>query len=63
MLVGVGKKSAMKWYANRLFESLDDKNKRMNRVVWPNAYHIDLYNKEEFVDPAIAEMDILFQNA
>lgn len=53
----------MKWYANRLFESLDDKNKRMNRVVWPNAYHIDLYNKEEFVDPAIAEMDILFQNA
>ena len=62
LLIVVGEELANKWHADRLFELLNGKNKGLKRVVWPNAYHIDFYDKEEYVDPSIEEIDTLFKS-
>jgi fermentation-respiration switch protein FrsA (DUF1100 family) len=62
LLIVVGEESANKWHADRLFKLLSGKNKGLKRVVWPNAYHIDFYDKEEYVNPTIEEIDTLFKS-
>ncbi|KAJ0418315.1 Alpha/Beta hydrolase protein [Aspergillus carlsbadensis] len=61
LLIVVGEKSTNKWHSDRIFELLDGKNKGMKRVVWPNAYHIDLYDKKDYVEPTVKEIDELFR--
>lgn len=62
LLIVVGGSSTNKWHADKLFEQLDGKHARMKRIVRPNAYHIDLYDKPEHVDPTIEEIDVLFKS-
>lgn len=62
LLIIVGEESANKWHADRLFKLLNGKHKSLKRVVWPNAYHIDFYDKEEYVNPSIEEIDTLFKS-
>lgn len=62
LLIVVGDSSCNKWHADRLFEQLDGKHERMKRIVRPGAYHVDLYDKPEHVDPTIEEIDSLFKS-
>jgi fermentation-respiration switch protein FrsA (DUF1100 family) len=62
LLIVVGEGSANKWHADRLFELLSGKNKGLKRVVRLNAYHIDFYDKEEYVNPTIEEINTLFES-
>jgi fermentation-respiration switch protein FrsA (DUF1100 family) len=62
LLIVVGGSSFNKWHADRLFEQLDGKHKHMKRIVHPNAYHIDLYDRPEHVDPTIEDIDTLFKS-
>jgi fermentation-respiration switch protein FrsA (DUF1100 family) len=61
VLIAVGEESVNKWNADQLFELLQGKNKSLKRIVWPKAYHIDLYDNVKFVDPNIEEIDNLFK--
>jgi hypothetical protein len=61
VLIAVGEESVNKWHADQLFELLQGKNKSLKRIVWPKAYHIDLYDNVKFVDPNIEEIDNLFK--
>ncbi|EWZ28031.1 X-Pro dipeptidyl-peptidase protein [Fusarium oxysporum Fo47] len=62
ILIVVGAESVNKWHSDRIFERLDGKNKSLKRTIWPNAYHIDLYDKMEYVEPTIEEIDELFKS-
>ncbi|RYO26181.1 hypothetical protein AA0111_g8176 [Alternaria arborescens] len=62
LLIVVGEESANKWHADRLFKLLSGKNKGLKRVIWPNAYHIDFYDKEEYVNATIEEINTLFKS-
>jgi fermentation-respiration switch protein FrsA (DUF1100 family) len=63
LLMVYGEESVNRWHSDKLFELLDGKHKSLKRIVMPNAYHVDFYDKSEHVGPTIEEIDQLFKTA
>ncbi|KAH8683856.1 Alpha/Beta hydrolase protein [Ilyonectria robusta] len=61
VLIVAGEK-ATTWHSEKLFKVLAGKNKDLKKVIMPNGGHIDFYDLEDYVNPAVAEMADFFKS-
>lgn len=54
-----GEKADSDWQTDRFFQALPGKDKKVFTI--PGASHIDLYDKAEYVDSAVAELATFFR--
>ncbi|KIX97866.1 uncharacterized protein Z520_06644 [Fonsecaea multimorphosa CBS 102226] len=53
VLIVVGEKAESRWHSEKIYKILDGKNDNVKKVVVPNGRHMDFYDKDDFVNPAI----------
>ncbi|GFF22264.1 hypothetical protein IFM61606_08360 [Aspergillus udagawae] len=63
VLMIAGEKASTRWHAEMLFKVLDGKNKGLKKVILPDGGHIDLYDREDYVNPAVNEIAGFFKQA
>ncbi|KAH7230167.1 uncharacterized protein BKA55DRAFT_696700 [Fusarium redolens] len=56
LLIVVGEKAESRWHSEKIYKILDGKNKALKKVVVPNARHMDFYDKEDYINPAIEKI-------
>lgn len=56
LLILVGEKAESRWHSEKIYKILDGKNKALTKVVVPNARHMDFYDKEDYINPAIEKI-------
>jgi fermentation-respiration switch protein FrsA (DUF1100 family) len=56
LLIVVGEKAESRWHSEKIYKILDGKNKALKKVVVPNARHMDCYDKEDYINPAIEKI-------
>lgn len=61
VLIVAGEKASTRWHSEMLFGVLDKKNKGLRKVILPNGGHIDLYDREDYVNPAVDEIAGFFK--
>ncbi|KAF4548832.1 Hypothetical protein D9617_25g061620 [Elsinoe fawcettii] len=61
-LIIVGEKAESRWHSERLYDKIHGKNKNIKKIVVPNARHMDFYDDDNYVDPAIDEIEIYFKH-
>lgn len=59
VLLIAGEKADSDWQTDRFFQALPGKDKKVFTI--PGASHIDLYDKAEYVDSAVAELATFFR--
>ncbi|PNS17948.1 hypothetical protein CAC42_3907 [Sphaceloma murrayae] len=57
LLIIVGEKAESRWHSEILYEKVKAKNKDLKKIVVPNGRHMDFYDNDEYVNPAVDEMD------
>jgi fermentation-respiration switch protein FrsA (DUF1100 family) len=63
VLMIAGEKASTRWHTEMLFKVLDGKNKGLKKVILPDGGHIDLYDREDYVNPAVNEIAGFFKQA
>jgi fermentation-respiration switch protein FrsA (DUF1100 family) len=63
VLMIAGEKASTRWHTEMLFKVLDGKNKGLRKVILPHGGHIDLYDQEDYVNPAVNEIAGFFNQA
>ncbi|EXJ53770.1 uncharacterized protein A1O5_13019 [Cladophialophora psammophila CBS 110553] len=61
VLIIVGEKAESRWHSEKIYKILDGKNNNVKKVVVPDGRHMDFYDKNDFVNPAIADMVDFFK--
>lgn len=60
LLVIVGEKAESRWHSEKIWSIVEGKNKASEMVVVPNGRHMDFYDREEYINPAIEKIVRLF---
>lgn len=61
VLIIVGENSAQRWQAEALFNRLDGNNKGLKNIIVPKGGHVDFYDQDEYVSPAVDEIVKFFK--
>ncbi|KIW94460.1 uncharacterized protein Z519_04436 [Cladophialophora bantiana CBS 173.52] len=56
VLIVVGEKAESRWHSEKIYKILEGKNNNVKKVVVPDGRHMDFYDKDDFVNPAIADI-------
>lgn len=62
LLIIAGELAESKWHSERLAGILEGKNDAVRKVIMPGGRHMDLYDNEEYVGPAIQQIAEFFQD-
>ncbi|KAJ2977084.1 hypothetical protein NQ176_g4574 [Zarea fungicola] len=62
LLIIVGEKAESRWHSEKLHDILDGKHTALEKVVVPNGRHMDFYDDETYINPAIDKIVKFFNN-
>ncbi|KAF2157009.1 X-Pro dipeptidyl-peptidase protein [Myriangium duriaei CBS 260.36] len=60
-LIIMGEKAESRWHSEKLYDLLKDKNKHCKKVLVPGGRHMDFYDNDKFISPAIQDIVTFFK--
>ncbi|KAH7112582.1 X-Pro dipeptidyl-peptidase protein [Dendryphion nanum] len=60
VLIIVGELAESKWHSDRIYNKLNGTNPNVRMITMPNGRHMDFYDQDEYVNPAIREITDFF---
>ena len=61
LIIVVGEKAESRWHSEKINKMLEGRTKNVKKVVVPDGTHMDFYDKQEYIELAIAEITEFFK--